>query len=110
MPRKIVRMPRTSAPDEAPTSAPTAEARIQSVARAKALLDAMAGGDWVSLRELAARTGLAKTTAFNLVSALVDVGLKSEGRVALREFSGPAGKAELKVGDVVEVYLERMED
>ena len=42
--------------------------------------------------------------------ALVDVGLKSEGRVALREFSGPAGKAELKVGDVVEVYLERMED
>jgi small subunit ribosomal protein S1 len=42
--------------------------------------------------------------------ALVDVGLKSEGRVALREFSGPAGKAELKIGDVVEVYLERMED
>jgi small subunit ribosomal protein S1 len=42
--------------------------------------------------------------------ALVDVGLKSEGRVALREFGGPAGKAELKIGDVVEVYLERMED
>lgn len=42
--------------------------------------------------------------------ALVDVGLKSEGRVALREFGGPGGKAELKVGDVVEVYLERMED
>ncbi len=42
--------------------------------------------------------------------ALVDVGLKSEGRVALREFGGPAGKAEIKVGDVVEVYLERMED
>jgi IclR family acetate operon transcriptional repressor len=68
-------MPRTSAPDDAQTSTPTAEARIQSVARAKALLDAMAGGDWVSLRDLAARTGLAKTTAFNLVSALVDVGL-----------------------------------
>ncbi|MDB5539146.1 MAG: IclR family transcriptional regulator [Devosia sp.] len=57
------------------TSAPNAEARIQSVARAKALLDAMASGDWVSLRDLAVRTGLAKTTAFNLVSALVDVGL-----------------------------------
>ncbi|WP_374310721.1 30S ribosomal protein S1 [Dongia sp.] len=42
--------------------------------------------------------------------ALVDVGLKSEGRVALREFGGPAGKAEIKIGDVVEVYLERMED
>ncbi|HEV2515900.1 MAG TPA: IclR family transcriptional regulator [Devosia sp.] len=68
-------MPKASAPDDAPTSTPAAEARIQSVARAKALLDAMAGGDWVSLRDLAARTGLAKTTAFNLVSALVDVGL-----------------------------------
>lgn len=42
--------------------------------------------------------------------ALVDVGLKSEGRVALREFGGPAGKAEIKIGDVVEVFLERMED
>jgi small subunit ribosomal protein S1 len=42
--------------------------------------------------------------------ALIDVGLKSEGRVALREFGGPAGKAEIKIGDVVEVFLERMED
>lgn len=55
--------------------APTSDARIQSVARAKALLDAMATGEWVSLRLLAERTGLAKTTAFNLVTALVDVGL-----------------------------------
>src|SRR5215510_11587414 len=42
--------------------------------------------------------------------ALVDVGLKSEGRVALKEFALPGQKAELKAGDVVEVYLERMED
>jgi IclR family acetate operon transcriptional repressor len=54
---------------------PTPEARIQSVGRAKALLDAMAEGDWVALRELSLRTGLAKTTAFNLVSALADAGL-----------------------------------
>src|SRR5579859_4028836 len=41
---------------------------------------------------------------------LIDVGLKSEGRVALKEFT-PAGKApEIKLGDTVEVYLERMED
>jgi IclR family acetate operon transcriptional repressor len=51
------------------------EARIQSIARARALLDVMADGGWVSLRDLAARTGLAKTTAFNLVKALVDTGL-----------------------------------
>ena len=43
-------------------------------------------------------------------SALVDVGLKSEGRVALKEFGGNTGEAELKVGDQVDVYLERMED
>ena len=42
--------------------------------------------------------------------ALVDVGLKSEGRVALKEFSLPGQKAELKKGDTVEVFLERMED
>ena len=42
--------------------------------------------------------------------ALVDVGLKSEGRVALKEFAMPGQKSEMKVGDVVEVYLERMED
>src|SRR5215813_13882472 len=41
---------------------------------------------------------------------LVDVGLKSEGRVALKEFAVPGQRPELKVGDVVEVYLERMED
>ena len=43
-------------------------------------------------------------------SALIDVGLKSEGRVALKEFAAPGQKAELQVGDKVEVYVERMED
>src|SRR5438045_2779457 len=42
---------------------------------------------------------------------LIDVGLKSEGRVELKEFTPPGSKApEIKVGDTVEVYLERMED
>ncbi len=39
--------------------------------------------------------------------ATVDVGLKSEGRIPLREFGQ---KAELKVGDQVEVYVDRYED
>jgi small subunit ribosomal protein S1 len=43
-------------------------------------------------------------------NVLIDVGLKSEGRVALKEFGGPGGNVELKPGDTVEVYLERMED
>ena len=42
--------------------------------------------------------------------ALIDVGLKSEGRVALKEFGNPGQKADLKPGDIVEVYVERMED
>ena len=42
--------------------------------------------------------------------AVVDVGLKSAGRVALKEFSAPGQSAELKPGDEVEVYLERYED
>jgi small subunit ribosomal protein S1 len=42
--------------------------------------------------------------------ALIDVGLKSEGRVALREFAAPGQEAELKIGDRVEVFLERMEN
>jgi small subunit ribosomal protein S1 len=41
---------------------------------------------------------------------LVDVGLKSEGRVALKEFAVPGRPPEIKPGDTVEVYLERMED
>ena len=42
--------------------------------------------------------------------ALIDAGLKSEGRVALREFSGGDGSEEIRVGDIVDVFLERMEN
>jgi small subunit ribosomal protein S1 len=42
--------------------------------------------------------------------AVIDVGLKSEGRVALREFAAPGQKAEIKIGDEVEVYVDRVEN
>ncbi len=42
--------------------------------------------------------------------AVIDVGLKTEGRVALREFAAPGRSNEIKVGDTVEVYLERIEN
>src|SRR5690348_15526827 len=42
--------------------------------------------------------------------AVIDVGLKTEGRVAVREFTGPGRNNEIKVGDDVEVYLERVEN
>ena len=49
-------------------------------------------------------------TAIENDMAVIDVGLKSEGRVPLREFAAPGQKAELKVGDEVEVYVDRVEN
>ena len=43
-------------------------------------------------------------------AVLIDVGLKSEGRVSLKEFAAGGAEPDLHVGDTVEVYLERMED
>jgi small subunit ribosomal protein S1 len=42
--------------------------------------------------------------------AVIDVGLKTEGRVALKEFSMPGRPVDLSVGDEVDVYLERVEN
>src|SRR5947199_5240565 len=41
----------------------------------------------------------------------IDVGLKSEGRVALREFSnGGTGAPEVKEGDIVDIFVDRMKN
>jgi len=42
--------------------------------------------------------------------AIIDVGLKTEGRVPLKEFSTPGNPANLTVGDEVEVFLDRIEN
>ncbi len=49
-------------------------------------------------------------TAIEKDVAVIDVGLKTEGRVALREFGGHGREHGLSVGDEVEVYLERIEN
>ncbi|MCA0431744.1 MAG: 30S ribosomal protein S1 [Proteobacteria bacterium] len=41
---------------------------------------------------------------------IIDVGLKTEGRVPLKEFSQPGKDVAIKSGDTVEVYLERIEN
>ena len=41
---------------------------------------------------------------------IVDVGLKSEGRVPLREFGSAGQPPEVRVGDKVDVYVERFEN
>ncbi|MFL5260100.1 MAG: 30S ribosomal protein S1 [Hyphomicrobiales bacterium] len=43
-------------------------------------------------------------------NVIVDVGLKTEGRVPLKEFSQPGRDVAIKPGDEVEVYLERIEN
>ncbi|RIY02647.1 30S ribosomal protein S1 [Aureimonas flava] len=42
--------------------------------------------------------------------AVIDAGLKVEGRVALKEFGTKGGESTLKVGDVVDIYVERIEN
>ncbi len=42
--------------------------------------------------------------------AVIDVGLKSEGRIPLKEFAAPGQAAEIKAGDSVDVFVERYED
>jgi small subunit ribosomal protein S1 len=49
-------------------------------------------------------------TAIENDHAVIDVGLKSEGRVPLREFASPGQKAELNVGDEVDVFVDRIEN
>ncbi len=63
-------------------------------------------------REAALEGSVVKGTILSIDSdmVLIDVGLKSEGRVALKEFSQPGQQVNLKPGDVVEVYVDRMED
>ena len=48
--------------------------------------------------------------ALDKEAVTIDVGLKSEGRVDLKEFSRPGEDPEITVGDVVDVFVERMED
>ena len=43
-------------------------------------------------------------------AVVIDVGLKSEGRVPIKEVTSPGQEPDINVGDEIEVYVERMED
>ena len=55
---------------------------------------------------------IVKGTVISIESDLVivDVGLKTEGRISLSEFSSNDGTHGLEIGDQVDVYLERIEN
>ena len=51
-----------------------------------------------------------RVIAIEAGQAIIDVGYKMEGRVDLKEFANPGEEASLKIGDEVEVYLDRVEN
>lgn len=71
-----------------------------------ALLDASFGGS--EMQEGTVVKG--SVIAFEKDLAVIDVGLKVEGRVPLKEFGAKGRDGELSIGDEVEVYLERVEN
>jgi len=51
-----------------------------------------------------------RVTAIEKDNVIVDVGLKTEGRIPMREFYVPGSDEQVKVGDDVDIYLERIEN
>ncbi len=53
-----------------------------------------------------------KGTVLSIVNdtVVVDVGLKSEGRIPIREFHSPGEEHNVKVGEKYDVYLEKLEN
>ena len=85
-----------------PVSAPRTP-RIQSLARASAILDVIARTGSASLADISAATGLNKSTAFYLVESLVDLDLV--GRLAERK-GYCLGLRNLQLGRAVQRRLD----
>ncbi len=51
-----------------------------------------------------------RVTAIENDLVVIDVGLKSEGRVSIREFTPPGQAPQVSVGDEVDVYVDRVEN
>ena len=73
---------------------------------AKMLEDSLGGAD----EGFEGKVVTGRVTGVENDMAIIDVGLKSEGRVPLREFAPPGQRAELSAGDEVEVYVDRVEN
>src|SRR4029078_11424733 len=104
--RAIRHKPRCRHPAFGEQMASTASSYNPSRDDFAAMLDeSFAGGN---LQESSVIKGIVVAIEKDL--AVIDGGLKPEGRVALREFAGPGKESELKVGDEVEVFLDRIEN
>ena len=66
-----------------------------------------------SLSEFKYKEGqIIKGTVLSIVNdtVVVDVGLKSEGRIPIKEFHSPGEEHNVKVGEKYDVYLEKLEN
>jgi len=50
-----------------------------------------------------------KVVAVETDSIVVDVGLKSEGRIPISEFSRPGQNSEINVGDLIKVFIDKVD-
>lgn len=97
---------------------PTQDLQLHMASAATPATDHFRGEDFASLLDetLGRDTGFDGSVVRGRIVrltdefAIVDVGLKSEGRVSLREFAPQGVAPDIKPGDVVELYVERYED
>lgn len=97
---------------------PTQDLQLHMASAATPATDHFRGEDFASLLDetLGRDTGFDGSVVRGRIVrltdefAIVDVGLKSEGRVSLREFAPQGVTPDVKPGDVVELYVERYED
>ena len=101
-------MPRTAAKKRAAERTPknSMPANPASTGEFAAMLDETFGGK----SSLEGNVIEGRVIAIENDFVMIDVGLKSDGRIPLREFSLAGQPSQLKAGDKVEVFLERMED
>ena len=70
--------------------------------------EALLADSFISQEQLEGRVVHGTVVAIENDNVVIDVGLKTEGRISLREFS--KANEEIAVGDAIEVFLERIEN
>lgn len=84
----------------------TAEQMAPTVEDFAAMLDEVFGKD----EKFDGKVVTGTIIALDKEAATIDIGLKAEGRVLLKEFASPGQDAELAIGDKVEIFVERIEN
>ncbi len=84
----------------------TTETQTPSTEDFAAMLDEVFGAD----ERFDGKVVTGTIIALDKEAATIDIGLKAEGRVLLKEFASPGQDSELAVGDKVDIFVERIEN